>query len=171
MATLADALVLAAWSYRALSGSGRDWDFLAFAIPLAIVLWVDVKPYRTATARVRLTSLAGWLLVFRFVVLVFLFAFVNVVHPVGWAIAAVALLFVVGAVLRLMEERTPLRLISAAPGGGFLVRYPADEAIDAELARLPGGARDGGGWKFSATKDAAEELLRFAREHDFQFRP
>jgi hypothetical protein len=171
VATLADALVLAAWSYLALSGSGRDWDFFAFGIALAIVLWLDVKPYRTATARVRLSSLAGWLLVFRFVVLVFLFAFANVVRPVGWAIAAAALLFVIGAVLRLMEERTPLRLISAAPGGGFLVRYPADEAIDAELTRLPEGARDGGGWRFPATKDAADALLRFAREHDFQFKP
>jgi len=171
VATLADALVLAAWSYLALSGSGRDWDFFAFGIALAIVLWLDVKPYRTATARVRLSSLAGWLLVFRFVVLVFLFAFANVVRPVGWAIAAAALLFVIGAVLRLMEERTPLRLISAAPGGGFLVRYPADEAIDAELTRLPEGARAGGGWRFPATKDAADALLRFAREHDFQFKP
>lgn len=163
--------MLAAWSYLALRSGGHDWDYLAFGIPLAIVLWVDVNPYRSATARVRLMPLARWLLVLRFVVLVFLFAFAGLARPLAWAIAAVTLLFLIGAALRLMEERTPLRRITAAPGGGFLVRYPPDEALEAELRRLPGGMREGAGWRFPATKDAADALLRFARERDFEFKP
>ncbi len=171
LATLADAAVLAAWCVYAVRRGAPGWDWLAFGVPLALVLWFDVRPYRTATARVALTRMAQWLLVFRFVALAFTLAFAHFVHPLTWALGAVALLFVVGAVLRVVEERAPLRVITAAPGGGFLVSYPPDAAVDAELASVPGGERDAGGWKFAATPETADALLRFARAHGFEFTP
>lgn len=170
LATLADGAILGAWSYSALRHAGHARSWIPFGVALALVLWADARPYRTAAAQVKLTRAARWLLVLRFVALAFTIAYAPYVRPELWAVVAVAVLFFVGAVLRVVEERRPLRVITAAPGGGFLVRYPADAALDAEVAGLPGGERAEEGWKFPATTAAADALLRFAREHEFEFR-
>lgn len=107
----------------------------------------------------------------RSVVLLGVIATAPYVQRRWWSVAAVVLLFFVGALLRVVEIRRPLRLITAAAGGGFQVRYPADESLDAEIAKLPGVEREGDGWKVAASAESAEALLRFAREHQFEFTP
>ncbi len=171
LATLTDALVLASWTFVAFRYGAHRWDWLAFGIPLGVILWVDARPYRTTTSNVSLGKLARWLLVLRFVVLVSALAVAPAVAPTKWTVVAVITLFFVGALLRVVEVRRPLRLITAAAGGGFLVRYPADSVLDLEIEKLPGAERDGAGWKVAATPQSADALLRFAREHEFEFTP
>lgn len=174
LTTLVEVIVVREWVILALRGTiSRDWGWLQFGAPLALLLCFDLRPFRSGGAEIRLGRGVGWLMISRFVAMVLAMAYGEVQPGVGPPVIqttiALGVLIVTGAVLRWIDERNALRLIRAAPDGGFLVLYPADAGLDREVEALPGGVRRGSQWEFPATAEAAEALVKFARERHFEF--
>lgn len=98
-------------------------------------------------------------------------------QPTLWAVSGVgvmlALLVALAVVLRMSTRVERLRVISAAAGGGFLIRFPNDAAVAAAVESLPGAkpTQKKGVWSVPASAEAAKALLAFSKLYRFDFEP
>jgi hypothetical protein len=97
-------------------------------------------------------------------------------HPL--LIGSVGLFFLVVlvyGVLRLAREwrSAPVRFVVAAESGGFIVRFPPNERINAAVQQIPGvlPTSEPGAWAVPADAASTNALLQFAKVHDFDFLP
>lgn len=157
--------------------------WVLYALPFVALVSAAVRPVRDGHS-IRGYSPAAKAAVALISGTIALIGFLYYPHPptqpeagatsVPWAITLMALLLfaLLWLVLRYAQTVEPLRLITVAPDGGFLIRFPNDPRLRVLLGEIGAApTQEAGVWTAPPKPEVAEALLLLAKQHGFDFQP